>query len=231
MSVGIAGAWLTIVGILVSGPIGLALVNIYAPIGVWSGATALAETYSWIQTVPYFGGMLLVFGYVTLLSALYVLADAEVKAHAMAAIVCTSAFAALIFLNYTIQVSYVPSLLIHYDRTFDNVISMLSMANPTSLAWTIEMWGYALLGGATWFAAIVFGRTPLERRLAFLMRLNGLASLAGGVLTAIDPGWVQKRSGLAAYACWNALMLGLSILVIVVLRRRVQARRATQVSV
>jgi hypothetical protein len=94
------------------------------------------------------------------------------------------------------------------------------MANPRSLAWSLEMWGYAVLGIATWAVAVAFGRSRLERATAKALVANGVVSVAGGIATAAWPGWVETTPGLVCFAAWNALMIGVGVLVIVTLRRR-----------
>ena len=94
------------------------------------------------------------------------------------------------------------------------------MANPMSLSWVFEMWGYAFLGVATWLAAPVFNRSRLERATAVLMIANGIMSIAGALVTAISLGWVLTLPGIVSYAVWNILVFVLSILVILSLRRR-----------
>lgn len=85
------------------------------------------------------------------------------------------------------------------------------MANPLSLCWGIEMWGYAILGVATWVLAVFYLET--NKILVFLLRLNGWMSVAGAVLTVINLEWVMTPAGLAAYAAWNILMIVLMILI------------------
>jgi len=53
------GAVATLAGILLSGPVSLALVRLH-PQPAWSGPEAFARAYHPIQTIPYFTGFLLV---------------------------------------------------------------------------------------------------------------------------------------------------------------------------
>jgi hypothetical protein len=128
--------------------------------------------------------------------------------------------ASLILFNYICQTTYVPALARAYDPSMAPVISALTLQNPHSLSWAVEMWGYACLGAATWFASAVFDGTRLERVISQLMVANGIVSVAGGVITSVNLDWVITAPGFAAYLMWNALMLGLSILLIVAFRRR-----------
>ena len=106
---------------------------------------------------------------------------------------------------------------------------MFSMSNPTSLAWAIEMWGYAFIGVATWLVAPVFHGSRLERLTALAFVANGPVSVAGGLLTTARPGWVMTTPGLAAFTGWNLLLAAMAGLALAVFRRR-QATRADSAS-
>ena len=82
------------------------------------------------------------------------------------------------------------------------------------------MWGYALLGLATLLLAPVFNRDWIERTTAWLMVVNGIISIAGGFITAGQPGWVMTIPGLINYIAWNALVVLWGVFVIISLYRR-----------
>ena len=224
---GIVGAALTVAGILLSGPLGLLLVSAVQSSGPWQGPAAYVQNYHPIQTLPFFCGFLLVSGYVVLMTALHQIAEERLKTQTLIAVVFTAIFATLIFFNYITQTTFVPALAKNYSPQLDPAITTFSLANPLSLSWAIEMWGYAFLGIATMLAAPVFNRNRIERATAVLMILNGVMSIAGGVISAWDLGWVLTTPGLVNYMVWNALVLALSILVIVSLRRRQNEAAAT----
>ena len=52
------------------------------------------------------------------------------------------------------------------------------------------------------------------------MILNGVMSIIGAVVTAWNLDWVLTLPGIVNYVIWNVVVLALSILVIVSLRRR-----------
>lgn len=220
LRIGVIGAALTIAGILLSGPLGLLAVSAVQPSPPWQGASLYAQNYHPVQTLPFFGGFLLVGGYIVMMVALYLIAEEKHKAHTLIGVVFTAVFATLIFFNYINQTTFVPALAQNYTPSYDPVISTFSLANPLSLCWAIEMWGYACLGVATWLAAGVFNRGGLERATAVLMVANGVISIIGGIVTSINLGWVLTTPGVISYVAWNVLVLALSILVIASLRRR-----------
>lgn len=217
---GIWGAALTIAGILLSGPIGLVAVMTFSPSPAWVDAASYVQHFHPLQTAPFFGGFFLVGGYVVLVAALYQLAEERQKANAMSAVIFTAAFATLIFFNYVNQTTFIPALVKDYQPAYDPAISTFSLANPRSLCWAIEMWGYALLGVATWLLAPIFHRNRIEKIAAGLMIANGVVSIVGGFVTAWNLGWVLTTPGVVSYVGWNILVLALSIFVTLSLRKR-----------
>jgi hypothetical protein len=217
---GIWGAALTVAGILLSGPIGLLAVMALSPSPAWVDAAGYAQHFHPLQTAPFFGGFFLVGGYVVLIAALYQLAEEQHKAYALAAVMFTAAFATLIFFNYINQTTFIPALAQDYQPAYDAAVSTFSLANPLSLCWAIEMWGYALLGVATWLTAPIFNRSRVEKITAGLMIANGVVSIVGGFVTAWSLGWVLTAPGVISYVGWNILVLALSIFVMLSLRQR-----------
>ncbi|MCB9121698.1 MAG: hypothetical protein H6640_18395 [Caldilineaceae bacterium] len=211
---------MTVAGILLSGPIGLLAVTIVHPSPPWLDAASYAQFFHPIQTAPFFGGFFLVGGYVVMIAALYELADEQQKTNALIAVTFTAIFATLIFFNYINQTTFIPALVQGYRPEYDSAISTFSLANPLSLCWAIEMWGYALLGVATWLTASIFNRNRIEKITAALMIANGVVSIVGGIVTAWNLGWVLTTPGVVSYVGWNALVLALSIFVILSLRKR-----------
>jgi hypothetical protein len=224
---GIAGAALTAVGILLSGPLGLIIVNLVHGQPSWQGAQTFAENYHPVQTAPFFAGIALVLGYVVLMPALYHIAADFQKTRALVATVLTGAFATLIFFNYINQTTFVPALARNYRPEYDALISAFSFVNPNSLCWAIEMWGYGILGLATWLAAPVFGRDGIEKTARVLMTANGVFSIVGALVVSLDLNWVFTPAGLVSYAAWNVLVFALSICIVVALRRRQRQEETT----
>jgi hypothetical protein len=217
---GIAGAVLTLAGILLSGPLGLIAVNLVQGQPSWQGARIFAENFHRVQTAPFIGGIALVLGYVMLMPSLYHVAPEKKKTRALVATVLTGCFATLIFFNYINQTTFVPALVSDYRPEYDPLISAFSFSNPRSLCWAIEMWGYALLGLATWLAAPVFDGAGVERTARLLMIANGLFSAIGALVVSFDLSWVFTPAGLLSYASWNLLVFALSVCVLVALRGR-----------
>jgi hypothetical protein len=217
---GANGALCTAIGIVTSGPLAILVLAKVHPQPAWRDAVTFAQHYHWLQALPYFAGLSLVFGFVAMMASLYELAPAEQKARATTAIILTSAFASLVLLNYVIQTTFVPSLARRDAVGNANIIAAFSMANPSSLAWALEMWAYGFLGVAHWLIAPIFSQSAMERATGVLFVVNGVASSATALWTAVDPGWMMTSVGIIAYTVWNVLVAAMVSLVFVVLRRR-----------
>lgn len=213
------GAASTLAGVVLSGPLALVLVARTHPQPAWRGPLAFATSYHPIQSLPYFFGFFLVAGLVLLVAGAHGLAGERQRPRATAALMLTSVYAALVALNYVVQTTFLPGLVAPYAEENGPLVAALSMANPRSLAWAIEMWGYALVGVATWLIAPVFAIGRAGTAASALLVLNGPVSLAGAAWSAGWPGWVMTPVGLAAFAGWNALLAAAAALAIAALRR------------
>ncbi len=223
LRVAVRGALAALVGVVVSGPLGMLVVTAFHPQPPWEGAEAFALSFHPLQLLPFVAGFFLVGGYAVLIASLHVLARAEHRARTASAVVFVAAFTGLVFFNYVVQTILVPELARHYTPDKGPIIATFAMANPTSLAWGIEMTAYGLLGVATWLVAPVFCETRVERATAWLYVANGVGSVAAATWTIAEPGWVLTAPGLPAYVVWNALVPVMAIFTLVALRRRARA--------
>lgn len=217
--VGMFGAAGALLGIVLSGPLALLLVEATHPQPAWQDAERFGASYHAIQTVPYLGGIVLVTALVVLISSVHAVAPESHKALSGAALAFAAAFAALIFWNYVVQTTFVPTLVAHSSENA-SLIAAFAMSNPTSLAWATEMWGWALLGVATWLVAPVFQGNSVERATAGLCIANGPVSIAGALWTVLRPGWVMTPAGLIAFSLWNVLLAALAACAFLAFRKR-----------
>jgi hypothetical protein len=215
----------TLLGVVLSGPGALLLLEATHPQPPWTDVETFVKHYHPVQSLPFFLGFLLVGGFVTLLAALHDVARVEERARSAAGLVFGAAFSALVFLNYVLQTTLVPELVRAHDATTASLLGVLTMANPRSLAWALEMWGYGLLGLATWLVAPVFEGGPLERATARLFIANGPVSIVPALLTALAPGWELTFLGIVGFLAWNVLVIAMAILAWLVFRRRLAAIR------
>jgi len=218
--IGIVGALMTAAGCILSGPVAILIVYLVQPQPAWVNPRIFAENYHWIQSLTFYFGLLLVAGGILMLTSIFLL---DRKGRTLLALVFAAMASCLILFNYFTQLTFLPTLAENYEPTNDVMISTLSMSNPVSLAWTLEMWGYGLLGLGTWLAADFFKGSRLENTTRVLFILNGVLSLAGALCTALFTGWVLTMPGLVAFGAWNLLYFGMAILVLLVLRARAMA--------
>jgi len=208
------GCITALVGFILSGPVGFLLVQAIQPQPPWTSAVVFVANYNSLQNIPYWCGFILVGGMLMLAAAHYLSAQEEApldKLHILLALIWTTIFAALIFFNYICQVTFIHHLTRGYKSEYDTAIAMLSMANPASLSWSVEMWGYAILGVATWLLSAFYRNK--SRAIYVLLILNGIVSVPSAVLFVLDERWLLTTTGLAGYFSWNLLMIVLLILV------------------
>jgi hypothetical protein len=212
--------WLVLIGALASGPLGIWIVQATHPQPPWRDAATFVAAYHRVQTVPYLLGFLLIGGFVGLVASLHVLAPRTLASRTTTALPLVGAFAAMILLNYTLQTTVVPALAAADVSDWSDVISGLTMSNPRSLGWALEMWGYAVLGVATLLVAPVFSGSTLESVTRSLFTANAPVSVAGGFATALWPGWVMTAVGFVAFGLWNLLVVAMAACAILTMRRR-----------
>lgn len=206
------GLWTSLAlagGILLSGPVGMGLVHAVGPQPAWSNVDRFIDHYHPIQILPYVFGLLLVWGAAGVVAAF--IERAPSRAARTIARFAVAAFVTVITLNYVIQTTYVPSLVRAHQVSSTSVIEHLTMANPQSLGWALEMWGYGLLGVATWLVAPPTPTSSLERWCARLLVGNGVVSVIGAAATMLRLEWVFSTAGFVAFAGWNILMLALAL--------------------
>ena len=135
------------------------------------------DNFSPIQVMPYAFGFLLVLGFLLFFASLLNVGNDRQRPLEVMGIILAAVYGSLIIFNYIIQVAYVPNAL---DQN-KVVLSFLAMANPKSLPWAIEMFGYGILGLATLVVAPLFSSRGLQRIIRWLLILNGIVSVGGAV--------------------------------------------------
>ena len=192
-----------VAGALLSGPIAVLIVVAVAPQPAWTDVDAFARSYSPIQALPYLLGYILLGGFVMFAAVCHALGDSSMRLRTTAALVFTGVYAALVFTNYTIQLGYVPRIVAERP----SFLGALTMSNPASFAWFLEMFGYAAMGVATWLVAPLFGGSRRGTLVRALLMANVVVSIVGAACTAAFDGWVFSTSGFASFAGWNILVI------------------------
>jgi hypothetical protein len=201
------GSLLAAIGAAISGPIGLAVVALTKPQPLWKDVDLFIDSGAWIQTAPYYFGVLLAMSCLMLFIGYYL--NQPRSAMALAALICIVLYAALVLFNYMAQIAIVPNFVLHPEPEYRSAISVLSMSNPDSICWTVEMWAYGLLGLATWFASALYENS--ERTIRWLMQCNGAVSLATMVATVFGTRWVLEPVGLIGFLVWNILFITMAL--------------------
>jgi hypothetical protein len=189
-------------GALSSGPGAMLVVAWLAPQPAWQDVATFALHYRPVQVLPYALGLVLLTGFVLFAAACHAGAERELRARTSAGLVFTAIYASMVFTNYMLQLGVVPRALSGEPAYIEH----LTMANPASLAWFLEMFGYAAMGVATYLVAPCFrghGRPLVIRRL---LEANGVVSVVGAACTAAFDRWVFTPWGIASFVAWNVLV-------------------------
>ncbi|MBN2544166.1 MAG: hypothetical protein JXB50_00115 [Spirochaetes bacterium] len=187
----------------------------------WYSVDVFVQHFHGIQGLPFYFGFLLIGGSLMLLTAMYLLASSPSRP--LVGLIFGIVGSAIICINYIIQTTYIPAVVAGYTPDHAVILEVFSMANPASLAWAFEMWGYGFLGLGTWLAASFFGTTGIEKFAKVLFILNGILSLIGAMWTALDLGWVLTPPGYISFGLWNLLYLVLAVVTIRVFLLRKKA--------
>jgi len=208
------GALTALTGYLLSGPIGFLLIAITVPQPPWVSPSIFAAHYHWVQDLPFYYGFILVGGMLMFAAGHYLNytgTNKQIQFHLLLSVAWTIVFAALITFNYICQTTFVHNLAVHYKPEYDPSIAAFSMANPMSLSWAIEMWGYAFLGIAT---ALMSGYYNDKNTLIkILLILNLIVSLFSAAAIIVDVNWMMTTGGFISYFFWNVLMIILMTLI------------------
>jgi hypothetical protein len=193
---------LVLAGAVLSGPVAMLVVSQTAPQPPWTGVDAFADNYRPVQALPYVLGYALLAGFVLFAASCHALAGASLRLRTSAGLIFTAVYAALVFTNYTIQLGFIPRVI----KERPAYVADLTMANPSSFAWFLEMFGYAAMGAATWLMAAGFGGSRRADAIRRLLIGNGLLSLIGAACTALFDRWVFSAAGMVSFAVWNLLI-------------------------
>jgi hypothetical protein len=196
-------AFVVLAGAVLSGPVALLVVSQTAPQPPWQSSAVFVAHYNPVQSLPYVLGFLLLAGFVWFVAACHAASGPALRIRTSAAMVCTAVYATLVCTNYTLQMAFVPRIM----STNDALAGMLTMANPSSFSWFLEMFGYAAIGVATWLVSPLFAGSRRADAIRLLLIGNGVVSVIGAICTAVVERWVFSRLGMLAFAGWNILIV------------------------
>ncbi|MGE0430856.1 MAG: hypothetical protein AB7K09_01945 [Planctomycetota bacterium] len=204
----VKAAWIIIISTVV-GPAAVALDAALYGAPPWTGPEAFVANFHALQMVPPLFGFALLAGFIAFVSAaLRKAADRNTDVDATSVMLCTAIYGALVSFNYIANTIFVGQA----GPGAEGAVAALSMNNPHSLCWAIEMVAYAFLGIVTWLLAPAF----TDRKwVGALLRGNGVISVISALITIVDITWMLSPGGLVAYAAWNLYVVVTMVAVIV----------------
>lgn len=157
-------------------------------VGFWAGLAAFASTVAFLfaQALQLFGVLrppwdgILIYGFslgivvpfILMMVALHCFVPEDKKLWSQAALVFTIIYAVFVTANYVVQLATVIPVSPEVDAGALRVLSQ----TPHSLFWDFDAIGYIAMGLAMLFAAPVFARRGLQRRVKLGLLANALAT-------------------------------------------------------
>jgi len=205
------GSWLLLLSTAVTGPLLIFVVEGIAPQPGWTDALTFASHYHWLQSLTFWSGFVLILGNALFVVGAGYLGERQTTPYFSLALIALAVYASLAAFNYTVQVAYVPAAV----KSPGAGLEVLSMANPDSIAWALEMFAYAILGIALWLVAPGFTGTRRANLIRYLIVFDAVASIGGAFAAAALPGGMLDSGALVAYYLWNALVALIAVLVLI----------------
>lgn len=210
-------AGVVIAGMILSGGPAVFLISRLHPQPEWVDVATFIEHYHPLQLFPYAGGFVLIIGFTFFVASAYQLAVLpSLKVPAVLAIIFVSVFSMMIGLNYTLQIAWVPVLI----RTQDPLLAMVTMHNPQSVGWALEVFAFGFLGLSTWCISLVFWGSKRMNIIRYLLIANGFVSIASAIIATGEVAWFYDPAAIVAYVLWNLLIIITMALIYVEFRKR-----------
>jgi len=191
----------------VLGPLSVLIVQWFEPLPPWNGINQYVSSYHKVHSISILFGFVLLIGFVKFIAASISLGEKDQKGHLTAAIIYTAIYGTLAGFNYIVNSSYIHHV---FNENLD-VVEILTMNNPKSICWSIEMYSYGFLGLATYSIAPVFRASAT---IVNMLKINGIASVAGALVTFFKLSWVLSPVGMIAYIGWNIFIVLTMVLII-----------------
>lgn len=189
------------------GPLSVIIVQWIEPLPAWNGINQYISEYHKIHSISILFGFVLLIGFVKFIAASISLEKKDQSGHLTAAIIYTAIYGTLAGFNYIVNSSYIH----HVFEEYLEFVEILSMNNPKSICWSLEMYSYGFLGLATYSIAPVF-RSSMT--IVNMLKINGMLSIAGALITFFKLSWVLSPIGMIAYIGWNIFIVVTMVLII-----------------
>jgi hypothetical protein len=146
------------------------------PSGEWRGIAAFAADYHPLQTLvtelPVF---LLALSFVVLMASIHTITPDDRKILSLIGLAFALMYAAVLGASYYLQLAAVRLSLLHGET---DGLTPFILANPHSIVWAWEGYGYGMMCLATLAIAPLFGASRLERWIRALLLVNGAIALS-----------------------------------------------------
>ena len=154
-------------------------------------------------------GFLVVSIFVVLMTSVHYYAPDDKKILTMLGISFAILCAALLSINYYMQLTVVRW----------NSLPMLAVNNPHSIMWSIEVLGYGFMGLATLFPAVIFSKGKLELAIRWLFVANAVLGIGGiiGLVFVNNP-----MSLFAGLLVWDVVFPLMTLLLGIFFKRKMK---------
>lgn len=197
-------------GTLLSGPVLTAIVMIYRPQPLWQGTETFIQHFHWLQVTPFILGFALLGGSCLFVTAAgRLISDDCQRVLSDLALIAVAIYGSLIVLNYTIQIAYIPTAI----KSSPEYIPLLTMSNPNSLCWAVEMFGYLFQGIAFWLIYPAFHGWKYYQPIKILLFSNLILSIGGAMAAMVNVAWAMTPFGLLMFIVWNLTVFVLMLLI------------------
>lgn len=190
--------------------------NLVGKIGFWSAIlVALFNVGSTLsrmaplQMLSMALGFLVVCIFVILMASIHYHAPEDKKVLTLLGVAFAIICAALLGINYYLQLTVV--------RWYS--IPMLSIENPHSVMWAIEMLGYGFMGLATLFPAFIFSNGKLENAIRLLFIANALLGIGGFIGYALIDNPLNLLPGLLV---WDAVFPIMTLMLVIFFKAKIK---------
>jgi len=166
-----------------------------SPPSEWQGIQTYADSF---RLIPFLAWVipcvLLTLTFPVLMSSIYLYASNERKIWGLLGLVFALIYAAILGLNYWILLAVVSPALVgnHADG-----LELFVIGSPVSVAFSLEGFGYSLMGLSMLFAGPVFSEGKLERWIRWLLILNGVQVFA--VIAGLLGVWIVTMVSLVIW--------------------------------
>lgn len=139
----------------------------------WTGIETYMPDVSLVQMLPFIFSFFLAPAFVVLMASIHHYSPDEKKIWSRIGLSFAMIYAAIVTVNYLIQVTVVRHSL--YGSSMDG-LSMFVSGNPMSIFWAMVILGYAFMCLSMLFASPIFVQGDLENYVRWIFVVNGLVT-------------------------------------------------------